>query len=223
MKKTFKLDTDYRGMIDALPDEQAGQLIKAIFAHVAGERAQLEGALDCIRILITTQLDREKEKYETVCEQNRQNISKRWNKTKSAEYELMQPIKYEPEQKDSSSHTEAVPEKDVLQDKEAAPKLNRFLKEDSKKKNSNASWLMELFGDFWKAYPKRSNKPDAVRAFIELNPDQSRFDRMLEEIETLKMSAEWKEGNGRHIPLPAKWLRDHRTHDNSDEFAEEYF
>ncbi len=213
MKKTFQLYTDYRGMIDALPDEQAGQLIKAIFAHEAGEKVLLEGALDSIRILVTNQLDRDREKYEYVCEQNRQNISKRWNKTKLIEYERIQPIEYERVQTDNSSRMDIVPEKNALLDKDAAPKLNRFIKEDSKKKNSNASWLMEIFDAFWKVYPKRSNKPDAVRAFIELNPDQLLFDQMIEEIEAQKLSLEWKEGNGRHIPLPAKWLRDHRQTD----------
>ena len=210
MKKTFQLYTDYRGMIDALPDEQAGQLIKAIFAYEAGETVQLEGVLDSIRILVTNQLDRDREKYEYVCEQNRQNISKRWNKSKPVEYEHIQPIEYEQVQINNSSQLDTVPEKDT------APRMNRFLKEDSKKKNSNAPWLMEIFDAFWKVYPKRSNKPDAVRAFIELNPDQQLFDRMIEEIEAQKLSMEWKEGNGRHIPLPAKWLRDHRQKDETD-------
>ena len=105
---------------------------------------------------------------------------------------------------------------DTLQEKEDVPKLNVFAREDNKKKNSNAPWLMEIFDAFWKVYPKRSNKPDAVRAFIELNPDKVLFDRMIEEIEAQKVSAEWKEGNGRQIPLPAKWLRDHRKDEADD-------
>lgn len=205
MKKTFQLKSDYRVMIDALPDEQAGQLIKAIFAHVAGEKTELEGALAGILVLIANQLDRDRNKYESVCEQNRQNISKRWNKNNPNKDEREKPIVNE-EPKDE-------PQTDITQ------KLSLFRKDDNKKKNSNASWLMDVFDTFWKEYPKKSNKPDAVRAFIELNPDEALFEQMISEIATQKLSAEWKDGNGRHIPLPAKWLRDHRSpEEESDEF-----
>ena len=51
-KQAFQLYGDYKDMVDALSDEQAGQLIKALFAHEAGEDMALEGALRGIYILV---------------------------------------------------------------------------------------------------------------------------------------------------------------------------
>jgi len=77
-KKGFQLYYDYRGMCDALTDEQAGQLLKAIFAHEAGEQPELDGALKGIYILLANQLDRDSEKYIKKCDKNKENAQKRW-------------------------------------------------------------------------------------------------------------------------------------------------
>lgn len=79
-KKAFQLYGDYRGMVDALSDEDAGRLIKAVFAHEDGEAAALEGALRGIFVLVTNQLDRDRAKYEETCAANRERAQMRWNR-----------------------------------------------------------------------------------------------------------------------------------------------
>ncbi len=78
-KNSFKLFTDYAEIFDSLSDEQAGQLIKAIFAHETGEEYRLDGLLNAVFVPIRQQLDRNRESYNTMCEKNRQNIQKRWD------------------------------------------------------------------------------------------------------------------------------------------------
>jgi hypothetical protein len=78
-KNSFKLFTDYAEIFDSLSDEQAGQLIKAIFAHETGEEYRLDGLLNAVFVPIRQQLDRNRESYNTICEKNRQNIQKRWD------------------------------------------------------------------------------------------------------------------------------------------------
>jgi hypothetical protein len=75
-KKSFMLFQDYREAFEALSDESAGILIKAIFAHEDGELYEIAGDLKSIFILITNQLDRNREKYIKTCEKNKKNGAK---------------------------------------------------------------------------------------------------------------------------------------------------
>jgi len=75
-KKAFQLYADYRSTIDALSDEEAGQLIKAVFAHEDGEEPALSGALRGIFLLLANQLDRDRARYEEMCARNRSNGAK---------------------------------------------------------------------------------------------------------------------------------------------------
>lgn len=62
----------------------------------------------------------------------------------------------------------------------------------------------EEFDLFWKAYPKKRNKADALSAFLKIKGVSIRT--ILDAIERLKSCPEWQEQNGRFIPYPAKWL-----------------
>ena len=72
-KKSFQLYDDYRCAFEAMSDEQAGQIIKALFAHEDGEKASLDGALQAMFMLLANQLDRDRVKYEDTCTRNRKN------------------------------------------------------------------------------------------------------------------------------------------------------
>ena len=64
-----------------LTDEEAGQLIKAIFEYEdTGQTVTLDRSLQIAFLPIKNVLDRNKEKYEKVVERNKKNIEKRWNK-----------------------------------------------------------------------------------------------------------------------------------------------
>lgn len=62
----------------------------------------------------------------------------------------------------------------------------------------------EEFDLFWKAYPKKRNKADALSAFLKIKGVS--IQAILDAIERLKRCPEWQEQNGRFIPYPAKWL-----------------
>jgi hypothetical protein len=113
-KKAFQLYSDYRGMVDALSDEDAGQLFKAVFAHEDGEDAALEGALRGIFVLLSNQLDRDRARYEEACAANQAKAQKRWNNTASdgmpAHAGACQTV---PEHPDKDTDTETDTEKDT--------------------------------------------------------------------------------------------------------------
>ena len=61
------------------------------------------------------------------------------------------------------------------------------------------------FDLFWKAYPKKRNKADALSAFLKI--EGVNVQTILDAIERFKGCPEWKEQDGRFIPYPAKWLK----------------
>ena len=66
-KHSFVLYTDQKAVIDKLSNEQAGQLIKAIYAYVdTGQLLKLDMTLDLVITPFITTIDRDKKKYEEI-------------------------------------------------------------------------------------------------------------------------------------------------------------
>lgn len=77
----------------------------------------------------------------------------------------------------------------------------------------------EGFEVFWKAYPKKKGKKDALKAFKKLKPTQDMLDQMLAAIEQQKKSEQWQREHGQYIPYPAKWLKHGQWEDEVEESA----
>ena len=75
---TILLFTEHRAAIDYLSDEDAGKLIKALFAYVdEGKLPDFNGPMMSLFMVIRTQIDRSHEAYKAKCEKNRSNSMKR--------------------------------------------------------------------------------------------------------------------------------------------------
>lgn len=81
MKETFILYTSYKDAIMVLSDEQAGQLLKAIFEYATtGDKQEIsDTAVKFAYMLIVSQIETSNKQYEKKCERMRANIQKRWN------------------------------------------------------------------------------------------------------------------------------------------------
>lgn len=66
-KNSFILYNDQKNVIDKLTDEQAGKLIKAIYAYESGEEIVLDGLLDLVITPFITALEKDREKYQETC------------------------------------------------------------------------------------------------------------------------------------------------------------
>ena len=64
----------------------------------------------------------------------------------------------------------------------------------------------ELFAVFWEAYPRKTSKGSAEKAFAKINPNEQLVGRMRAAIERAKTSDQWRKENGTFIPYPATWL-----------------
>ena len=85
MKKSFVLYLDLEDVFSFLSDEEAGQLIKAVFAFEArGEVREFEDRMmQSSYKRITDSLVRNREKYVQMCEERRKAAYKKWEKERS--------------------------------------------------------------------------------------------------------------------------------------------
>lgn len=76
-KISFLIYLEYEEQFKLLNDEELGKLIRAIMNYEKnGEIPQLEGMLKMAFSFIKTRLDKDREKYKSKCEKNRENAKK---------------------------------------------------------------------------------------------------------------------------------------------------
>lgn len=66
----------------------------------------------------------------------------------------------------------------------------------------------ELFDEFWKAYPKKKSKDDALKAFTKRKPTRELLNLMLKALAWQCKTDAWLKEKGQFIPYPATWLND---------------
>lgn len=79
--------------------------------------------------------------------------------------------------------------------------------------------LEELFLKFWKAYPKKVGKQDALKAFKKIKPTEELVDQMVNVIYDAKNTEQWTKNNGQYIPNPSTWLNQGRWEDDISTYS----
>ena len=103
MIKSFVMYIDNKKQVEMLSDDQAGKLLKALFAYAEyGERLETDdGMLQMAFSFIASTIERDFEKYQKVCERRADNARKRWEQRQKEEeskkQEQKQDTKQEPE------------------------------------------------------------------------------------------------------------------------------
>lgn len=69
------------------------------------------------------------------------------------------------------------------------------------------------FEQFWKLYPKKKGRKDALKAWSKLNPDADLQAVMIAALANHCASRDWTKDGGQFIPNPATWLNGERWHD----------
>lgn len=69
---------------------------------------------------------------------------------------------------------------------------------------------LKLFDEFWNAYPKKQNKPDAKKAWSQTIEARPSLSALIAAILQQSKSETWMNG---YVPMPASWLRGHRWAD----------
>ncbi len=83
LKNSFILYHDYWNWFRLLTDEELGQLLRAIFCYEKERNLPefLNEKTQFVFNMIKELLDRDREKYENICNRNREIAKLRWNKT----------------------------------------------------------------------------------------------------------------------------------------------
>lgn len=78
---------------------------------------------------------------------------------------------------------------------------------------SQAKWHPEWFEIFYKLYPVRKGRAQAIKAWDKLKPSLELCKVMEAAIRSALNSPEWKKDGGAYIPHPASWLNGKRWED----------
>lgn len=73
------------------------------------------------------------------------------------------------------------------------------------------------FDEFWKAYPRKIGKQEALKVWKRLNPNQDLIYQILDAVDSQKHSEQWLKNNGQFIPHPTTWLNQGRWDDELPE------
>lgn len=69
------------------------------------------------------------------------------------------------------------------------------------------------FVEFWRVYPKKKAKQDAIRAWEKLKPDETLGNAIIKAVEAQKLTPGWLKDGGAYIPHPATYLNGRRWED----------
>lgn len=90
VKKSFVLYHDFRNWFSLLTDEELGRLLRAIFDYEMNKTLpeNLNEKEQIAFLMVRDTLDRDREKYERVCNRNKENARVRWEKMKKYGIEI---------------------------------------------------------------------------------------------------------------------------------------
>lgn len=93
------------------------------------------------------------------------------------------------------------------------PNISIREEEDKKKisKCSSQGLVKDGFEDFWKIYPRKVNKKEALASWKKAKTPE--IDIIIKSIEKQKTSDQWLKDNGQFIPYPSTWLNQERWND----------
>lgn len=92
----------------------------------------------------------------------------------------------------------------------AGCKQDACLEERQRREREETEKKARDFEEFWKAYPKKDAKKDAIAAWAKVKVPLA---TILEAIERKRGSEDWTKSKGQFVPLPATWLNGKRWED----------
>jgi hypothetical protein len=92
---------------------------------------------------------------------------------------------------------------------------NRMIEPGIKTSNKTNTVVVQknnYFDDFWKAYPRKTNKGFAKKVFEKLKVDDAMLTKMIQAIHAQNKTV-WKDKDQQYIPHPSTWLNGERWED----------
>ena len=80
-------------------------------------------------------------------------------------------------------------------------------------KRTDKGGVDDNFNQFWKEYPRKTGKGEALRSWLKLHPSKELSSGIIASVAIHKECRDWKKDDGRFIPLPATFLNQSRWED----------
>lgn len=173
----------YLKSIEPLDDLERGRLLTALLEYSnTGIVPDMQGNEKFIFPTMQVNMDREWKKYDKKCEINRNNILQRYTTVDDGK------------QPNTDATKKRTKEKEITKEK----------KKENTKENIDT-----LFSLFWKVYPIRQSKAEALKAFKKIKPDQALTDIIVNAVNEQMRIRAVKTQKGEWSPEwkhPATWL-----------------
>lgn len=196
----FVCQDTYLSKLAKLSDQEVGRLMRALMKyHACGEEPELAGRESVAFDFIRDDIDRAEAAYQAKCDKNRAN--------RTSDNGRERPLTTVNDREPEPTNAPKIKEKEKYKEKE----INTERAREAKKAEE------ERFDRFWTAYPRKTAKQDAMKAFARLNPDDALLDTILTALEKHKKSDQWTRDGGQYIPHPATWLIGKRWTDEMTE------
>ena len=205
-----KVYADWKKATEKLKDAEKGRLIDAmvVYATTGEDRSDaLSGNEQYLFPMFQASIDRDRQELEDYIQKQSANGKKGGRGHKKATA-----LEEKPKNPPLSEESQKSQEKEKEKDKDNIPPIS-------------PSKGDERFETFWKAYPRKTAKGAARKAFAKLKVTDELLTVMLDAIEAQKFSSQWRRDGGQYIPHPATWLNQARWEDEGDEvpFTDEPF
>lgn len=69
------------------------------------------------------------------------------------------------------------------------------------------------FEIFYKSYPKKESKKDALKVWLKIAPDNAKFEEIMAGLEAWKKTDQWVKDENTFVPQPVRWLRGEKWKD----------
>lgn len=116
------------------------------------------------------------------------------------------------EHEQSTNRAESVPRNEHEQSTPQTPDT-RLIPNTPPNPRKRGAAAAEGFDAFWDAYPRKTAKPQAVKAFGSLAPSAELLGELLQAIARQSTWPQWTRDGGQYIPHPATWLNGRRWED----------
>ena len=200
MNDWFKARNIWGAAILTLSDAEAGRLAKAIWSYtMSNEEQNLSGAEKGLFAMIQMQLDQDAQRDADISEK-RASAGAAGGKQTQANAN---------KEKAEEANQAIASNKNKNQNKKENKNQNKEHEETRAREEKTPNG----FDRFWEAYPRKTAKQEAIKAFEKLKPDAMLIETMVKAIQTQKQSAQWQEDGGRFIPHPATWINQRRWED----------
>lgn len=199
-KNSFVFYNDWAEVLKKLPADEVKNVILALAEYSeSGKLPDISPIADIAFTAFKQTIDRDTEKWENVCKRNAENIKKRWEKNSDTKnttaYDRTKSYT-----KNTDSDNEPVPDSEIDIKNNIPP--------------TPSKGAGEGFDEFWKAYPKKVAKTQALKAWSKLKPNEELLNVILSALKREKQSFQWRKDNGQFIPYPATWLNGRRWEDD---------